>query len=77
MKNIAVLLFFTLLLTSCGKPVEKTHDETKVSETTTQESNTENIEAVETVNKEASENNNKEDSITEDKNIIALMKTNF
>lgn len=77
MKNIAILLFFTLLLTSCGKPVEKMNNETETSKTTTQESNTENIDNVETISEKSPESNNEEANATENENIIALMKTNF
>ena len=66
MKNIAILLFFTLLLTSCGKPVEKTENTTKDKNVVTQETTP-----------EENKNTTEEVPVNETENVIALMKTNF
>jgi PBP1b-binding outer membrane lipoprotein LpoB len=74
MKNIAILLFFTLLLTSCGKPVEKTENKTEENKVVTEETTTQGTD----IKKETKTNSiSKEAIVNEVENVIALMKTNF
>jgi hypothetical protein len=81
MKNIAILLFFTLLLTSCGKAVEKTENETNENNKVTQETSSSTSDLT---NKEEDQSSNEttiktneETSVNGVENVIALMKTNF
>ncbi len=78
MKNIALLLFLTLLLTSCWKTIESEVEISDKQETATQEDKTvKDIEVKEETKNENAAQIDQEDRVIENGNIIALMKTNF